>query len=131
MYCGFKDQKIIGIVFFALVVLGLILFLAFLPTFSLTTSNMNIIEGDYVTAHYEKEIDAAKDVFELADTESQRVARTLGFTEPQDVHMYIFDEQAVFQTKKYGNFVYLLGLFNDFSWYIGDNREANVLLRSD
>ena len=118
-----KAVKILGIIF---VVAALLIFINFIPTFKLKTSNMNLIEGDWVNVYYEGEEDAAKNVFKLADAKAEEVSEKLGFDEKQDVNIYVYDHQATMQMKKYGFIGPLLGL----DWYIGDNRGTNIILTS-
>lgn len=114
------------------VILGIVIFLAvvvlvnFIPVFSLKTADMKQLSGDWINVYYEKEEAAARDVFEYADGETKAVAEKLGFTEKQDINVYIYDNQATMQTKKYGFIAPLLGL----DWYIGDNIGTNVILTS-
>ena len=110
----------------AVSVLLTIFALSFIPTFFLKTGKMNELKGKYITVFYEQEKAAAQGVFELAEAESERIASVLGFTEVQDIRMYIYDQQSVFQTKKYG----LTALLINLQWYIGDNRGTNVLITS-
>lgn len=97
-----------------------------LPTFSLKTLGMNVIEGQWVDLYYETEKEAAEDVFQYADSQTEFIAKKLGFGEKQDVKIYIYDFQRTMQTKKYGYIAPLLGL----DWYIGDNIGTNVILTS-
>lgn len=97
-----------------------------LPTFSLKTLGMNVIEGQWVDLYYETEKEAAEDVFQYADSQTEFIAKKLGFSEKQDVKIYIYDFQSTMQTKKYGYIAPLLGL----DWYIGDNIGTNVILTS-
>lgn len=121
-----KKRKKIG-TFFLIVGIVLVLFAAtFIPLLSLKTKNMNVLEGEYVTVYYEKEEAAARDVFALANTESELIANALGFRSPQDINVYIYDFQSTFQTKKYG----LIALVLNLDWYICDNRGKDVLLTS-
>ena len=113
---------ILGIIFVVLA----IVFINFIPTFTLQTQKMTEIEGNWVNVYYETEKDAALDVFELADASTEQLARQLGFSEKQNVNIYIYDDQKTMQTKKYGVIGPLLGL----DWYIGDNIGTNVILTS-
>ncbi len=114
----------IGVVIICCVLL--LALLSFVPTLWLKTSGMKEIKGRYVTVFYEKEEEAARDVFELTDAESERIAKSLGFDSPQGINIYIYDNQGTFQTKKYG----LVALLLNLDWYIGDNRGTDVLLTS-
>lgn len=119
-------KKIIVIGISIITFIAALLFLNFLPTFNLETSGMSFIEGDWVNVFYEEEKDAAKDVFRYADSEAEQIARKLGFEEKQVVNVYIYDRQSTMQKKKYGVVPSLMGL----DWYIGDNRDTNVILTS-
>ena len=76
--------------------------------------------------YYENQEEAAKDVFDLAEKEAGRLTQKLGFASKQDLTLYIYDKQSVFQTKKYGLIAPLLNL----DWYIGDNKGTSALLAS-
>jgi hypothetical protein len=124
-----KDKGYIKLViklFFVFIILGVLIFINFLPTFSLKIKGMKEIKGEYITVFFEKEENAAYDVFLLTNTESGRISSTLGFEFPQDISIYIYDNQKTFQTKKYG----LITAFFGLDWYVGDNRGTNVLLTS-
>ena len=97
-----------------------------IPTWNLETRRMTRLEGLWVNVYCETEEDAARDVFALADERTEQIARALGFTEKQEVNVYIYDAQSTMQTKKYGLIGPLLGL----DWYIGDNIGADVILTS-
>lgn len=98
----------------------------FIPTFNLKTADMSVLEGEWVNVYYEDEENAAEDVFNYADAETEAIARKLGFSEKQDVNVYIYDQQRTMQRKKYGFIGPMLGL----DWYIGDNIKTNVILTS-
>ena len=97
-----------------------------IPTFHLKTSDMNVMEGQWVDVYYQTEKEAAKDVFQYADSQTEAIAKKLGYDDKQDVKIYIYDFQDTMQTKKYGYIGPLLGL----DWYIGDNIGTNVILTS-
>lgn len=113
---------------FLIVVVGVVIIgiINFFPTWSLGTTNMKVFEGEWLDVYYEKEELAAKDVFEYADANVKEVAKQLGFTDKQNVNIYIYDDQSTMQTKKYGLIAPFLGL----DWYIGDNIGTNVILTS-
>ena len=118
-----KGIKIgIGILLFV----ALLLIVNFIPTFNLKTKGMSGIEGEWITVYYETEEAAAKDVLSYADPLVEEIATMLGFSEKQDVNVYIYDNQQTMQTKKYGFIAPLLGL----DWYIGDNIGTEVILTS-
>ncbi len=117
-------KKWIGIFVSILIVVAFII--NFIPTWSLKTGSMQIIEGSWLNVYYEAEEAAAQDVFRLADQEAEGLASKLGFQEKQDVNIYIYDKQSTMQRKKYGFIGPLLGL----DWYIGDNIGTNVILTS-
>ncbi len=98
----------------------------FIPTWRLRVSDMHELNGSWINVYYENEIEAAKDVFSYADSETEAIAEKLGFKEKQNINVYIYDHQNTMQTKKYGYIAPLLGL----EWYIGDNIGTNVLLTS-
>lgn len=92
----------------------------------LKEADMRELFGKYVTVFYEKEDVAAHDVFELAEKESPRIARLLGFAEPVKINIYVYDKQETFWSKRMG----FLSQIMNFNWYIGDNRGTDVLLLS-
>lgn len=92
----------------------------------LKEKDMKELQGKYVTVFYEKEESAAKDVFNLAEKESLRIATSLGFIKPLKVNIYVYDDQETFHSKRVG---FLAGLL-DLDWYIGDNRGTDVLILS-
>lgn len=98
----------------------------FIPTLSLITSGMSKLSGDWVDVYYETEAEAAVDVFECAEQETEKIAKKLGFAQAPDVNVYIYDSQQTMQTKKYGFLASALGL----DWYIGDNIGTDVILTS-
>ena len=118
-----KMVKILGIIF---VVAALLIFIDFIPTLGLKTSNMHIIEGKWVNVYYEEEEVAAKDIFQLANVRSGELAKKLGFGEKQNINIYIYDNQSTMQMKKYG----LIGPMLSLDWYIGDNIGKDVILTS-
>lgn len=119
-----KKSIIIG--FFIMVMICLLFFINFIPTFHLKSADMSLLEGQWVNVYYEKEKDAATDTFNYADTATEFIAKKLGFTEKENINIYIYDSQATMQRKKYGFIGPLLGL----DWYIGDNIGTNVILTS-
>ena len=114
------------------ILLGITIFLIlaliinFIPTFNLKTSEMEKLSGEWVNVYYESEDAAAKDVFQYADDATSSIAQKLGFTEKQDINVYIYDHQNTMQTKKYGLIAPMLNL----DWYSGDNIGTNVILTS-
>lgn len=121
-----KTKKILFVFVIIIAFITSIIIINFIPTFSLKTRNMSLLEGNWVNVYYEGEKEAAEDVFQYAESETEQIAKKLGFTEKQDVNVYIYDEQNTMQMKKYGLIAPLLGL----DWYIGDNIKTNVILTS-
>lgn len=118
-----KWLKSILIVTGSLAALGII---NFIPTLSLETSGMRKLSGEWVDVYYETEAEAAGDVFEYVEQETETIAKKLGFAQAPDVNVYIYDSQSTMQTKKYGFLAPVLGL----DWYIGDNIGTDVILTS-
>ncbi len=121
-----KTKKIIIVTASVILVLVLVTLANFIPTLSLETSGMQEIKGEWITLYCENEKEAAEDVFCFAESESERIAEKLGFTEKQNIKIYIYDSQKTMQTKKYGFIAPLLGL----DWYIGDNIGTDVIVTS-
>lgn len=121
-----KGKTIIKILLGIIISLVLATIINFIPTFNLKTTDMKTLSGEWVNVYYESEEAAAKDVFEYADEATSSIAQKLGFTEKQNINVYIYDYQNTMQTKKYGLIAPLLNL----DWYIGDNIGTNVILTS-
>lgn len=118
-----KILKIIAIIIGALAIL---IFINFFPAFSLGSRNMKVFVGEWVNVYYENEKDAARDIFELAESRAKDLAELLGISGKQKIRIYIYDSQKAFQRKKYGFIAAFLGL----DWYVGDNIGYDVLLTS-
>lgn len=121
-----RKNRAIKILLGIVILLIIVLIINFIPTFNLKTSDMNMLSGEWVNVYYESEEAAAKDVFQYADGATDSIAQKLGFTEKQDINVYIYDYQNTMQTKKYGLIAPLLNL----DWYIGDNIGTDVILTS-
>lgn len=121
-----RRNRVLKILFGIIILLIGMLIINFIPTFNLKTSDMNMLSGEWVNVYYESEEAAAKDVFQYADGATASIAQKLGFTEKQDINVYIYDYQNTMQTKKYGLIAPLLNL----DWYIGDNIGTDVILTS-
>lgn len=113
-------------IFIVLGILVLIVTVNFIPTLYLKTNGMTKLDGKWIDVYYETEAEAAKDVFEYAEVETEAIAEKLGFSKAPDVNVYIYDYQRTMQMKKYGFVAPLLGL----DWYIGDNIGTDVILTS-
>ena len=122
----FAVKRLLKCIAIILAILMILLIINFIPTWNLQTAGMQKLSGNWVNVYYEQEEAAAIDVFEYADSETARIAQVLGFTQKQDVAVYIYDQQSTMQTKKYGYIAPLLNL----DWYIGDNIGTNVILTS-
>lgn len=120
-----KKKALRIFVYFVLIV-AILAIVNSIPTWNLKTKNMNCIKGNWCNVYYETEKDAAVDTFNLADQKTAMVASKLGFTEKQDVSVYIYDYQKTMQQKKYG----LIGPMLKLDWYIGDNIGTDVILTS-
>lgn len=122
-----KTKRRIGFILLAVfLAICMLLVTNFLPTIKLKKAGMSAFKGDWVDVYYEKEYAAAEDTFNYADSEVERIAKKLGFTEKQAVNVYIYDSQKTMQMKKYG----FIGPLLRLDWYIGDNIGTNVILTS-
>jgi hypothetical protein len=121
-----KKRRLLKAIAGIIVILVILVIINFIPTWNLKLKDMHKLEGNCVNVFYETEEEAAKDVFELADSKAEEISEKLGFSSKQDVAIYIYDHQSTMQTKKYGLIAPLLGL----DWYIGDNIGTNVILTS-
>lgn len=97
-------------IFIVLGILVLIVTVNFIPTLYLKTNGMTKLDGKWIDVYYETEAEAAKDVFEYAEVETEAIAEKLGFSKAPDVNVYIYDYQRTMQMKKYGFVAPLLGL---------------------
>jgi hypothetical protein len=118
-----KPLLIAGLV---LAIIAMLFGASFIPTLWLDNGSMHTISGDWISVYYETREDAARDVFNLTEAEAGRLTQKLGFSNKQDLRLYIYDKQSTFQTKKYG----LIALLLNLNWYIGDNRGSTVILAS-
>lgn len=121
-----KRRKYLKISIGVILIIIMIVSINSIPTWNLKTKKMHLLEGNYVNVYYEGEKNAAEDVFDLADNEAEAIAIKLGFSEKQNIAIYIYDNQSTMQQKKYGYIISKLGLH----WYIGDNIGTNVILTS-
>ena len=121
-----KHKKLLKAVICTIVVIMMLVLINLIPTFNLSTGNMNVLTGHWVNVYYENEREAAIDTYGLADARAAELAILLGVTKKPDINIYIYDDQSTMQTKKYGLIAPLLGL----DWYIGDNIGTNVILTS-
>lgn len=121
-----KKKKVCRFILGFIICLCFMCFINFIPTFNLKTSHMSLMEGKWVNVYYETEKNAGKDVFQYADAQTEGIAERLGFSEKQNINIYIYDDQGTMQRKKHGYIGPLLGL----DWYIGDNIGTDVILTS-
>ena len=85
-----RKRKVGRFILVTIVCLCLICFINFIPTFNLETSNMSLLEGKWVNVYYETEKDAAEDVFQYADAETEDSAEKLGFDKKQFGSMMVY-----------------------------------------
>lgn len=119
-------KKVFSFIIGLVVLCGLAVLINFIPVGNFISPQMSRIEGKWINVYYESEKTAANDVFNLADEETAKIAKKLGFSEKQDVNVYIYDNQDTMQRKKYG----LIGPMLKLDWYIGDNIGTDVILTS-
>lgn len=121
-----SNHRFLKILFIIIGLVALVVFINFIPSFSLKTKGMSELKGEWIDVYYENESAAAEDVFEYADKSVASIAQKLGFDEKQNVRVFIYDSQKTMQRKKYG----LLGPMLGLDWYIGDNIGTDVILTS-
>jgi hypothetical protein len=119
-------KKILKVVLLSILGLIAAVLITFIPTLNLETRGMNRLTGEYITVFFESEEAAARAVFELAEAESRRIANALGFDNPQNVNIFVYDNQSTMQARRFGWLVLLLNL----DWFVGTNRGADVLVTS-
>ena len=100
--------------------------ISIMPTLTLKQKGMETYVGQNVNVYYEKEDEAAYDVFTCAESEILLLSEKLGIELDHSINIYVYDKQETFQTKKYGLFIKLINL----KWYVGDNVKDEVILTS-
>lgn len=108
------------------IIIGLLLLINFWSIFFLHTPDMHVLTGQSTIVYFQTEVEAAEDVFQLAEHRAETLARLLGIQLLDPIEIFVYDDQAMMQSKKYGRIGSLLGL----DWYIGDNRGDQVILTS-
>jgi hypothetical protein len=122
-----KRKKLLKFILLLLCGLTIMVLLTFIPTLmSLETSGMSSIVGEYVTVFFEEEETAAREVFEVLESESQRIADALGFDAPKNINVYIYDRQSSMQIRRFGLLVLLLNV----EWFVGTNIGVDVIMVS-
>lgn len=128
-----KEKKTIPVIRKAVIFAGsffliaaAVVFINYLPAMQLKEHGMKCLKGSCVKVYYEKEKEAAEDVFRLAEEKAPKLMEELGINTQQKITIYIYDSQKTMQCKKYG----YLALFLHLDWYIGDNIRTRVILTS-
>jgi hypothetical protein len=122
-----KKRKLLKIFLISLCGLIVGILLTFTPTLmSLETTGMSSFVGEHVTVFFEQEEAAAIEVFELLESESQRIAETLGFSAPRNINIFIYDNQSSMQIRGLGLLVLLLSV----DWFVGASIGADVIMVS-
>jgi len=122
-----KSKKLLKIILLSLCGLIVAILLTFIPTLmSLETRGMSSLVGEYVTIFFEQEEAAAKDVFEVLEEGSRRIAEMLGFDTPKNINVYIYDRQSSMQIRRFGLLVLLLNV----EWFVGTNIGTDVIMVS-
>ena len=120
------SKKVFMAILTIAVILVVLLFINFIPSFSLKTKDMKELQGDYFTLYYENEEESAFDIVRYAYDKIPVIVARLGMEGINDVCVYLYDDQKTMQRQKYGFIAPLLHL----DWYIGDNIGTNVILTS-
>ncbi len=100
--------------------------ISIMPTLTLKQRGMESYIGENVNVYYEKENEAAYDVFSCAEEQITQLREKLEVEIDDPINIYVYDRQETFQTKKYGLFVRYI----DLEWYVGDNVKNEVILTS-
>ncbi|MBU1142424.1 MAG: hypothetical protein KKH92_02130 [Firmicutes bacterium] len=100
--------------------------ISIMPTLTLRQRGMESYVGEFVQVYYEKENEAAYDVFACAELEITQLSEKLEVELDHPINIYVYDKKETFQTKKYGLFVQWI----DLDWYVGDNVKDEVILTS-
>ena len=117
-----RPTKPVRVLLATVAVVAALALVNFLPTLDLATPGMHRLRGRNVDVYYEREEDAARDVLDYVDPVAADLSARLGTS--QRVSIYVYDEQATMQTKRYGLVAPLLGL----DWYIGDNVGSDAVV---
>lgn len=121
-----RRRSRVAVVARVLAVVLLVVLVSLLPTLNRATPGMSEAAGERVVVHYEQEEAAALEVLATADEHAAEIEDALGVDAPLRYEIYVYDEQATMQRKRYG---LLTGLL-DLDWYIGDNVGTTILLTS-
>lgn len=108
------------------IILSVLITVSIIPTLSLELEGMDQYQGHYVNVFFEDESSAAFDVFEEAESKALALSEKLEIELSSPINVYVYDEQKMFQTKKYGLFIPYINL----EWYVGDNVKDEVILTS-
>lgn len=116
------------------IIIGLIVLLIAIqygPKVSLTTSKMVVEESDLINFYYVSEdqnvIDEIKDDLQV---QAELINQTLIYDNQEKTNIYIYPNQNQFHRKKYGSLIDVIKIFQDLSWYVGDNVKENVVIVS-
>jgi len=105
----------------------LIIVVQSLPILFLRNVGMEVLEGDYVRAYYDKgDIDGGKKVFSKLEKTAEELYRKLDFNRTELTNVYIYMRQSSLHIRKAGYLTLLVPL----DWYIGDNKKDIVLIVS-
>lgn len=85
-----------------LLVVTLVVLVSLLPTLNRATPGMSEAAGERVVVHYEQEEAAALEVLATADEHAAEIEDALGVDAPLRYEIYVYDEQATMQRKRYG-----------------------------
>lgn len=117
-------KKWIRRIAWAMLVLIALLLFSFTPVLSLEQGDMSVLKGEYVDVHYLNQLQKASQILAWAEREAPLLQGYLNATPTDKVSIYIYDDQATLQQKKYGRLTRLFRL----PWYVGDVKKGAVLL---
>lgn len=115
---------------FFMSIIGIFIFLLLinhLSKSSLIEDSMISLEANNCILYFnEKDLKGAEAILQQLERDIPRINRILNFHTNQKVKIYIYENQKIFQRKKYGLISYLFNL----NWYIGDNIKDNIIIVS-
>lgn len=123
----YKMNKKLKYLAAVLITLIFALILQYIPVWNLKTSDMKVMQGQYVDVYYQSGDDkGAKEVYNLLESTAKEIRDKLQYTNKNKTKMYIYKEQKSLHIRKAG---FITLLFAP-SWYIGDNKKDVALMVS-
>lgn len=87
---------------------------------------MKTMKGTHVTVYYQKEKEAATEVYNLAEGRAAYLKNMAGVDKDKHVDIYVYDKQSTMKMKKYG----VLGALVRMDGYIGESKGDHIMIVS-